>query len=220
MSNRLIKIAKRLGLLALAYVLVLAGTYAYCELAEPPGIRVDQAARPLLSPAQRAALHPDTRAGLEAYEAGDYTRAHALWLPRAEAGDAEAMFRVGRLYDRGEEVTRDLTEARRWYELSADANHPIGSFNYAYMLQTGNGGPKNIRDSVDYYMKSTELGVLDAAFNLGQLFRKGVDVQHDKELSLHWYSIAARKCDTGALVQVGSAYLDGEIVTENTMHMT
>ena len=38
MSSRLIKTAKRLGLLALAYVLVLAGTYAYCEPAEPPGI--------------------------------------------------------------------------------------------------------------------------------------------------------------------------------------
>ena len=91
MSSRLIKTAKRLGLLALAAVLVLAGTYAYCELAEPPGIRVDQAAKPLLSPAERAALHPDTRAGLEAYEAGDYARAHALWLPRAEGDDIESL---------------------------------------------------------------------------------------------------------------------------------
>ena len=173
MSNRLIKTAKRLGLLALA------GTYAYCELAEPPGIRVDQAAKPLLSPAERAALRPDTRAGLEAYEAGDYSTAQALWRPHAEAGDAEAMFGTGRIYGNGRGVTRDRATARRWFKLSAKTNHSWGLFNYAYYLDKGYGGSQDKNLAITFYELSFAVGNFDASYNLRHMYRKGLGVPQD-----------------------------------------
>jgi len=40
--------------------------------------------------------------------------------PRAEAGDAEAKFRLGVMYANGRDVPRNRGEAVRWYRLAAD----------------------------------------------------------------------------------------------------
>ena len=218
MSNRLIKIAKRLGLLALAYVLVLAGTYAYCELAEPPGIRVDQAARPLLSPAQRAALHPDTRAGLAAYEAGDYTRAHTLWRPRAEAGDAEAMFGIGRLYDRAFGTARDNVAARQWYDKAAAMGHRRAKSALAYFLLEGFGGSPAPKEALSLYGTLADLGYVSAAYNLGRMHDLGIGTAKDPKIAYRWYSEAAKACHAWALVKIGGVYFAGVIAPKNIPH--
>lgn len=52
--------------------------------------------------------------GIRAYEAKDFSRAHAIWLPLAKAGDPLAQFHIGALYFEGRGVPRDLPAARDW----------------------------------------------------------------------------------------------------------
>ena len=59
--------------------------------------------------------------GLDAYNRGDYTTALRVWMPLAEAGDADAQQRVGAMYSNGHPgVPRDIVEAARWYRPAAE----------------------------------------------------------------------------------------------------
>jgi uncharacterized protein len=215
--NRILRVTKHLGLLALGYVVILAGTYIYCELAEPPGIRVDQAAKPLLSPQERAALHPDTRAGLEAYDAGDYTRAHDLWLPRAEAGDAEAMFRMGRLYDRGEGVEQSFESATSWFRKSTTQSHKVALFYLALYARDKNSR-KDDQLANQYYRISAQNGFRRAAFNLAVRIESGVGAPSNEERAFELFEAAAVACHPESMHRLSNFYFDGILVPKNRSH--
>ncbi|RMD65384.1 MAG: sel1 repeat family protein, partial [Alphaproteobacteria bacterium] len=54
--------------------------------------------------------------GMAAYEDGDYLRAVKIWRPLAEAGDANAQYGLGKLYETGGgDLARDYARAAKWY---------------------------------------------------------------------------------------------------------
>ena len=63
-------------------------------------------------------------AGLAAYETKDYRAAFEDWREVADAGDAEAELRLGKLSEEGLGVPQNYVEAHRWYNLAAAAGAP------------------------------------------------------------------------------------------------
>lgn len=63
------------------------------------------------------------KAGVEAWQRGDFTRAVATWRSLADKGDADAAFNLGQAYRLGRGVAADSSEARRWFLKAANANH-------------------------------------------------------------------------------------------------
>jgi tellurite resistance protein len=59
------------------------------------------------------------RRGFAAWEAGDYEAAYGFYLEAAEAGDKDAMFNLGQMYQAGEWVDVDLDEALGWWQRAA-----------------------------------------------------------------------------------------------------
>ena len=59
----------------------------------------------------------------------------------AEQGDVDAQFTLGVMYDRGEGVPQDDTEAVRWYRLAADQGHVTAQYNLGFMYDYGEGLP-------------------------------------------------------------------------------
>ncbi len=57
---------------------------------------------------------PEIADGIQAYDAGDYELAYAIWRDLAEAGAPLAQFHIGALYFEGRGVPRDLDAARIW----------------------------------------------------------------------------------------------------------
>ena len=74
-------------------------------------------------PLTTAPLSVALDAGLSAYQNHDYETAFDRWLPRAEAGDANAQFFVGGLYRDGAGVPVDPVRAYRWWSLAAAQGH-------------------------------------------------------------------------------------------------
>lgn len=79
----------------------------------------------VLSLAVAGSAAADFRAGLTAYQRGDYASALREWRPLAEAGDPTAQLYLGLMYENGQGVPADLAEARRWFERAA-ATFPAG----------------------------------------------------------------------------------------------
>lgn len=60
----------------------------------------------------------------QALERGDNETALRTFLPLAEAGDVKAQFKLGVMYDRGENVPQNFAEAEKWYRAAAEQGHP------------------------------------------------------------------------------------------------
>ena len=76
----------------------------------------------------------DVRAGVTAWEAGDYARAVSEWRPLAVQGDPEAQFNIGQAYKLGRGVTQDLNEAVQWFRRAADQGHLQSEDNLGLVL--------------------------------------------------------------------------------------
>ena len=89
-------------------------------------------------------LAADLETGGAAYDRGDYATALEEFRPLAEQGDADAQFHLGLMYDFGEGVPQDRTEAAKWFHLAAEQGHaPAQSFLGLLYLWGGEGVTQN-----------------------------------------------------------------------------
>jgi len=65
----------------------------------------------------------DVRAGVEAYQRGDYVKALAEWRPLADKGDPDAQFNLAQAYRLGRGVPANLDTAVGLYRKAAVQNH-------------------------------------------------------------------------------------------------
>jgi len=79
------------------------------------------------------------KAGIDAWQRGDYVGAVAIWRPLAEAGDPDASFNMGQAYRLGRGVLVDLATAQTWLERSAEKGHVDAQTTLGLLLfQNGN----------------------------------------------------------------------------------
>lgn len=76
----------------------------------------------------------DVKAGVDAWTAGDFTRAVVEWQGPAAAGDPDALFNLAQAYRLGRGVEIDNARARQLYEQAASLGHVKAADNYGLML--------------------------------------------------------------------------------------
>lgn len=76
----------------------------------------------------------DVKAGVDAWSAGDFSRAVVEWQEPAAAGDADALFNLAQAYRLGRGVEADNARARKLYEEAAARGHVKAADNYGLML--------------------------------------------------------------------------------------
>ncbi len=146
---------------------------------------------------------------LKAYEAGDFATALAGWEKGTAAGDVYAMFGLGVLYERGEGVKRDYLAAKNWYEKAQAGGHPEAAKSVKAMigytigldeLAKGNAEAKaeNMEKALEWYLKSAELGNINAMIMAGGLYYEGEGTDKNPRKALEWYEKAAATGDSMA----------------------
>ncbi|MGS1017566.1 SPOR domain-containing protein [Allosphingosinicella humi] len=76
----------------------------------------------------------DVKAGVDAWQAGDYVAAVREWRPFAEKGDSDAQFNMGQAYKLGRGVPPNLAQARAWFEKAAAKGHEQAQANLGLIL--------------------------------------------------------------------------------------
>jgi hypothetical protein len=76
----------------------------------------------------------DVKAGVDAWGAGDFTRAVAEWKGPAAKGDADALFNLAQAYRLGRGVPEDLKQAETLYARAAAKGHIKAADNYGLLL--------------------------------------------------------------------------------------
>jgi len=76
----------------------------------------------------------------------------------AERGDAEAQYKMGRAYDKGElGVYQDYSQAADWYFKAAAQGHAMACWQLGYAYEEGYGVYKNLPKAVKWYRKDAKL---------------------------------------------------------------
>ena len=117
----------------------------------------------------------DTKAGVDAWQRGDYKTAVEQWRQAAAAGDADAQFNLGQAYKLGRGVPVDPQQAESNYAKAAAQGHVQASDNYGLALFQ-NGRP---RDAIPYLEKAVARGEPRSQYILGTMLFNGADIRKD-----------------------------------------
>lgn len=80
------------------------------------------------------AAFADVKAGVDAWDRGDYPAAIRQWQGPADQGDADAQFNLGQAYKLGRGVPADLRKAEELFGLAAQKGHLPASDMYGLLL--------------------------------------------------------------------------------------
>lgn len=113
------------------------------------------------------------------------------WKVKADEGDAEAQFFIGRCYFNGLGVTADPNEAIWWCRKSAIQGYAVAQCCLGLSYQLGRGGlNKESKEAVFWLRKAAEQGEVNALGNLGICYANGVGVQKDQVEAYAYYDLA------------------------------
>lgn len=99
-----------------------------------------------------------------AYDRANYKTALNVWMPQAEAGDAEAQANVGEIFERGLGGTPNYTAAKIWYEKAAAQGNKSAQFNLGTLYEQGLGVEKNMVVALNWYRQAWDLPVDDLMY--------------------------------------------------------
>ena len=158
-------------------------------------------------PAVRAA---DYRAGLEAFEAGDFDLAYVLWKPLAENGYAVAQYSLAKLFERGGgAILKNPVEAALWYRQAAAQGVVAAQNNLAIMYAKGEGVPQLPAHAVSLWRKAAEGGHPMAQYNLALSYFNGNGIEVDRAAAAAWFLGASRAGVSDAQYALGQIYRQG-----------
>jgi len=150
-----------------------------------------------------------------AYGRGDYATAYRLLKPLAEQGNAKAQYNLGFMYDKGQGVPKDDTEAAKWFRKAAERGNAFAQVNLGFRYAKGQGVPKDDTEAVKWFRKAAEQGIAKAQFNLGVMYEKGLGVPQDYAEAVKWLQKAAAQGYAKAQDNLGFMYAKGQGVPKD-----
>ncbi len=149
--------------------------------------------------------------GARAAMAGDYATAFGHWLPLAEAGDADAQYNLGNLFDRGLGRPEDDATAQRWYEMAAAQGVVEAMVNLGLIHELGRAGmARDPAEAARWYERAGEAGNALAQYKLGEMYSTGTGVPLDHARAAEWYERAVRQNLAAAMFRLGTLYAMGQ----------
>ena len=160
-------------------------------------------------PERLTALECEIRNGrYVAWDEADLETALGLWSSRALAGDAEAQYYVGEIFERGLGVPPDYREAATWYRKAADQGHARAGVNLAHLYEKGLGVERDVLEALKLYRAAAGLtGAIaidshDEVIDLAELERLRGEVerhrQESEELRRRLERLEREKLDSAA----------------------
>src|SRR5579862_9883177 len=110
-----------------------------------------------------------------------------------EATDPDLMYLTGVMFDRGEGVPQDYSEAFRWYVLAAEAGQPGAMNNLGVMYALGHGLSQDHSEAMKWWIKAAGGGSSTALGNIATTYYTGLGVQKSYPEAAKWFQMAAAK---------------------------
>ena len=155
------------------------------------------------------AVGSDFFAGYEAFQRGDYQEAHAAWSRLARAGDVDAQFNLGALYENGLGAPADAEKAAVWYREAAARRLDLARLALARLQRTGALEPDPDEDRIKLLETAARRGLAEAQYELGVAYDRGLGVTQNHATAAGWYQRAAEQGLTDAQYNLATLYDEG-----------
>lgn len=132
---------------------------------------------------------------------------------KADAGDADAQFRLAFLYIRGEHVAKDDAEVMKWLLLAAAQEHVDAQMTLAARYGMGEGVTKNREKAAFWYKKAAENGDANAQYIMGMYHERGLVFDPDLDEAVRWYRRAVENGNEEAKERL--AEMGTELIIDN-----
>ena len=120
-------------------------------------------------------------------------------MSQAEQGKVQAMYEVGRKYERGRGTERNMQKAAEWYAKAAEANHAPAKARLGTLYIEGNGVKRDLKTAVNLLTEAANENIPSAQYQLGNMYELGTGVNQDLERAISWY----RRADKGGYYRAG-----------------
>ena len=125
---------------------------------------------------------------------------------RADAGDPEAMVKLGKKFFSGDGVKKNRCKAEKYFKKAALENCAEAYVELGKLYQTGYAyGNGELAEEL--WTKAVSLGSAEAAYLIGRLYYQAGRVPRNKDKAEQWYKIAVEKGYAPALYELGDIYL-------------
>ncbi|VAX00835.1 hypothetical protein MNBD_GAMMA21-2296 [hydrothermal vent metagenome] len=112
-------------------------------------------------------------------------------LSQAGKGDTQAMYEVGRMYERGRGVDEDVSEAMRWYIKSADGGSDLAHARLGMIYFTGQGAAQDYPKARSHLTIAAKNNDPAAQYYLAMMFEQGKAVKRNTAWALALYKKSA-----------------------------
>jgi len=133
----------------------------------------------------------------------------------AEQGDLQAQVKLARMYETGQGVPKDFSEALKWYKEAADHGNALAQGTLGWFYQYGQGVETNFQTAISWYRKAAEQGQAMSQLNLAVMYDDGIGVPTNKEEAVKWYRLAADQGEPRAQLDLAVMYWRGEGVPQD-----
>ena len=164
----------------------------------------------------------------------DYKEAFKWFKKVAVQGDAPAQYKLGVMYDTGQEVAENHLEAFKWFKKAAVQGDAPAQYKLGMMYNTGQSPvempiarqilqemtyntaqEKNHQEAFKWFKKAAVQGYAPAQHNLGVMYSEGHGVATNYKEALKWYKKAAGQGQATAQYHLGVMYNTGQGVAKN-----
>ena len=129
--------------------------------------------------------------GITAIENKNYVKAFSLFVPLAEAGNAEAQHNLAMLYRTGKGTQKDIPASYVWFRRAAEQGISDAQYYLGYMYDGGEGVKQDPQYAYVWYRKAAEQGHGLAQINLGFLYANGEGVTQNIDQAYLWFHVSA-----------------------------
>lgn len=148
-----------------------------------------------LSPVKRAAaLYRDGMAAMDASQADgpDVRKAARCFLHAAQIGHIDAMYEMGKLYDKGPDFPIDPEKAAKYYRDAAERGHVAAMTALGELYENGVGVDCSYEEALKWYQKGADVNNGDALVHLGYMYECGYAVETSFEKAKMLYEKGLR----------------------------
>ena len=110
------------------------------------------------------------------------------------AGDAQAQYRLGLLYERSKSL-QDYKQAATWYQRASQQGVAGAQLNLGLLYSSGKGVPADPAKAVQQFQMAANQGDGQAQYQLATSFAAGAGVRADPFRAYQWLSIAKASLD-------------------------
>ncbi len=125
--------------------------------------------------------------GIAAFEAKHFVRAAELLEPLAEAGNAEAQYRVAIMAQNGLGMVENQLLAYKYMKAAAEAGLPLAQHGLGFMYLEGECVDKNAEKALEWFMKGAEQGLQGSMTTIAMMYQEGNGVEADPEKAREWF---------------------------------